>query len=118
VNATATQATKTQPTAEVSCGEFRTSQHCHVAGHTAEFVKYDSLVGVGISQQLEIFQFRCPTDAGTKGMKAEPSVSPKPRRLCCLLLITPHGASARLWVARAVAVRLLATVAAVGIVKL
>jgi hypothetical protein len=33
---------------------------------SAEFVKYDSLVGLGISQPLEIFQFRCPTDAGAK----------------------------------------------------
>src|SRR5215469_18369423 len=67
---------------------FSALSYCR--SQSAEFVKYNSLVGLGLSPTGESFQFdpngcRIGSPATVWGTKAKPSVSPKPRRLCCLL---------------------------------
>ena len=82
---------KTQRTAEVSCGEFRTLQHWHVAGHSPPNSSSTVAVGLGISRACCFGEYSVPMPNGCRigktatvwGTKAKPSVVPKPRRLCC-----------------------------------
>ena len=82
---------KTHRTAEVSCGEFRTSQHFHVAGHSLP--NSSNMIRLSGWESPYFGEFSVPMPNGCRigktatvwGTKAKPSVAPKPRRLCCQL---------------------------------